>query len=285
MAEASMKDIRQRIRSVKNTMQITRAMQMVASSKLGQARRRMENSRPYLETAGDILEDIAGRSAGSKSLYLHARAPQRKCLVVVAGDRGLAGSYNANVFSYVRGEMKASSCCAIPIGQKAQDYFAAQGMEKLDAGASRAEGLDMAACRRMALLIMEAFEAGRIDGADLVYTGFVSVLAQQVQKLRLLPIRPRKASGQRRQIIFEPGADELIQSIMQDFLAGMIYAAVCEAVASEQAARRVAMDAAARNSAEMIEDLKLRLNRARQASITQELTEIAAGAQNDSEER
>ena len=285
MAGASMKDIRLRIKSVKNTMQITKAMQLVASSKLRQARQRMEDSRPYLEIARDTLQDIAAHNTGCKSPYLHGREIKKKCMVVIAGDRGLAGSYNANVFKLIRNEAGDIPYCVLTIGRKAREYFASQGIEELAEGAPKAEGLGMEECRCMALSLIEAFEAEKIDAVDLVYTGFVSVLTQQAKRTRLIPVSLEKASSRGRQMIFEPGPEALIGCAMPDYLAGMIYAAVCDSVASEQAARRVAMDAATKNAGEMIEDLNLRYNRARQASITQELTEIVAGAQSNDEEK
>ena len=279
-----MKDIRLRIKSVKNTMQITKAMQLVASSKLRQARQRMENSRPYLEIARDTLQDIAAHNTGLNSPWLNPRPVRRRCLVVIAGDRGLAGSYNANVFKLIRGQEGETPYCVLTVGRKAAEYFAYQGIEALPGGAEKAEGVSVQDCRRMAQVLIEAFEAGEIDEVDLVYTRFVSVLTQQAQWTRLVPVSAQPASRSGRQMIFEPGPDALLRCAVPDYLAGMIYAAVCDSVASEQAARRVAMDAATKNAGEMIDDLNLRYNRARQASITQELTEIVAGAQSNDEE-
>jgi len=284
MAGTSMKDIRLRIKSVKSTMQITKAMQLVASSKLRQARARMEASRPYLEIARDTLSDIAAHNTGSKSPFLNGREVKRRCLVVIAGDRGLAGSYNANVFKLIRTEAGDTPYCVLPIGRKSQEYFTYQGIETLPFGAPKAEGITMEECLRMANELIEAFNAGRIDEIDLVYTGFVNILSQQAKWTRLVPVSLETQDRNAKQMIFEPGPDALIKRVMPDYIAGMIYAAVCDSVASEQAARRVAMDSASKNASEMIEDLNLRYNRARQASITQELTEIVAGAESESEE-
>ena len=284
MAGTSMKDIRLRIKSVRSTMQITKAMQLVASSKLRQARARMEASRPYLEIARDTIEDIAAHNTGCNSPFLNGRPVRRRCLVVVAGDRGLAGSYNANVFKLIRNEQSDAEYCVLTIGRKAREYFAYQGADILDFGAEKAEGLGMEECRRMAEGLIARFDAGEIDEVELVYTSFVSILNQQVRSQRLLPISMEARKSSARQMIFEPGPEALIRRAMPDYLAGMIYAAVCDSVASEQAARRVAMDAASKNASEMIDDLNLRYNRARQASITQELTEIVAGAESENEE-
>lgn len=284
MAGTSMKDIRLRIKSVRSTMQITKAMQLVASSKLRQARARMESSRPYLNIARDTVEDIARHNTGCESPYLNARPLNKRCIVVVAGDRGLAGSYNANVFKLLRAQQDEVSACILPIGKKARDYYANRDAQVLPFGAERAEGLDMDACRRMALKLIENFEAGAFDEVDIVYTSFVNVLTQQARWQRLIPVSLEAAQKSGRQMLFEPDPETLIRRAMPDYLAGMIYAAACDSVASEQAARRVAMDAATKNASEMIDDLNLRYNRARQASITQELTEIVAGAEGENEE-
>lgn len=286
MAGTSMKDIRLRIKSVRSTMQITKAMQLVASSKLRQARMRMEASRPYLEIARDTIADIARHNTGCESPFLKGREVKKRCLVVVAGDRGLAGSYNANVFKLIRSECEDLPYCTLTIGRKAQEYFSYQGAEVLPFGAPKAEGLGMDDCRRMAGELIERFEAGEIDEVELVYTRFVSVLTQDAKRTRLIPValEGEQSASKARQMIFEPEPETLLRRAMPDFLAGMIYAAVCDSVASEQAARRVAMDAATKNAGEMIDDLNLRYNRARQASITQELTEIIAGAESENEE-
>lgn len=284
MAGTSMKDIRLRIKSVQSTMQITKAMQLVAASKLRQARSRMEASRPYLEIARDTIEDIAAHNTLCSSPFLNGREVKKRCLVVVAGDRGLAGSYNANVFKLVREEAGDLPYCALPVGRKAQEYFAYQGAEILPFGAAKADGISMNDCRRMADGLVERFEAGEIDEIQMVYTTFISVLNQQAKRTRLVPVTLEREERSGRQMIFEPSPEALIRRAMPDYLAGMIYAAVCDSVASEQAARRVAMDSATKNASEMIDDLNLRYNRARQASITQELTEIVAGAESESEE-
>ena len=283
MAGASMKDIRLRIKSVSSTMQITKAMQLVASSKLRSARARMEASRPYLEIARDTIADIASHNTGCRSELLTGRALKKRCIVVIAGDRGLAGSYNANVFKLIRTELSDAPYCALPIGRKAREYFSVQGVEVLS-GPEKAEGVTMDDCRRMAQEILSRFEQGEIDEVQLIYTGFVSVLTQTARSVRLIPVSLEEPESGARQMIFEPGPEALLKLAMPDYLAGMIFAATCDSVASEQAARRVAMDAATKNAGEMIEDLNLRYNRARQASITQELTEIVAGAESENEE-
>ena len=278
MAGTSMKDIRLRIRSVQSTMQITKAMQLVAASKLRKARERMENSRPYLEIAQDIVTDIAAHNTGCQSDYLTGREVRTRCVIAVAGDRGLAGSYNANIFKLIREDDEKTDVCYLPIGRKACEHFA----NALPFGIEKADGVTMDACRDVAVELVRRFDAGEIDRVDLVYTHFVSVLTQQARVTQLLPVgAPEATDKPTRQMIFEPTPEELLKIAIPDYIAGMIYAAVCDSVAGEQAARRVAMDAATKNASEMIDQLNLRYNRARQAAITQELTEIVAGSEEE----
>lgn len=278
MAGTSMKDIKLRIRSVESTMQITKAMQLVASSKLRQARLRMEASRPYLNIAPRVLMDIAAHNTGDISVYMQKKEVKRRCYVVIAGDRGLAGSYNANVFKTVEKHCADSDYCVVAIGRKAVEFFDRRNVEVVGK-ADKAEGISEADCAPIARLLLEKFKAGEFDEVMLAYTSFLSVLTQNTAVERILPVLPEEKSKKTVQMICEPGAEALLEKFMPQYLAGMIYAATCDSVASEQAARRVAMDSATKNAGQMIDDLSLRYNRARQGSITQELTEIVAGAE------
>ena len=281
MAGASMKDIKLRIRSVESTMQITKAMQLVASSKLRGARLRMEASRPYMKISRQAVWDIALHNTGAQSDYVIPREIKNRCYIVIAGDRGLAGSYNANLFKRVECDMLDAQCCFIPIGRKAMEYFQHRGYDIVTT-VERVEGLTIDACQDIAQAVLDAYDSGRYDEIVLAYTSFRSVLAQVTKLKPLLPLDTRDAPEEERttrQMLCEPGADALLRQFLPQYLGGLIYAAACDAFASEQAARRVAMDSATKNAGEMIEDLSLRYNRARQSSITQELTEIVAGAE------
>ena len=281
MAGASMKDIKLRIRSVESTMQITKAMQLVASSKLRGARQRMEASRPYMKVARKALWDIALHNTGAQSDYVVPREVKHRCYIVIAGDRGLAGSYNANIFKRVEWDMRDAQCCVIPIGRKARDFYSRRDVD-IVTEVEKVEGLTIDTCQDIARQVMDAYDQGRYDEIVLAYTSFVSVLTQRTKLKPLLPLDTRDAPEEERthkQMICEPGADALLKQFLPEYMAGLIYSAACDAFASEQASRRVAMDSATKNAGEMIDDLSLRYNRARQASITQELTEIVAGAE------
>lgn len=281
MAGASMKDIKLRIRSVESTMQITKAMQLVASSKLRGARARMEQSRPYMKVARRALWDIALHNTGAQSDYVVPREIRHRCYILIAGDRGLAGSYNANIFKRVEWDMKDALCRFIPIGKKARDYCAHRNFE-IVTEVEKVEGLSFETCQAIARRVMEGYDSGEYDEIVLAYTSFRSVLTQVTKLKPLLPLDTKDAPEEEqttRQMLCEPGADALLREFLPEYLGGLIYAASCDAFASEQAARRVAMDSATKNAGEMIEDLSLRYNRARQSSITQEITEIVAGAE------
>ena len=281
MAGASMKDIKLRIRSVESTMQITKAMQLVAASKLRGARMRMEQSRPYMKIARRALWDIALHNTGAPSDYVVPREIKHRCYILIAGDRGLAGSYNANIFKRVEWDMRDADCRFIPIGRKAREYCAHRGLDVVT-GVDKVEGMTVDECDAMARRVMAGYDSGEYDEIVLAYTSFVSILTQRTKLKPLLPLDTRDAPEEERtnrQMLCEPGADALLKEFLPQYLGGLIYAAACDAFASEQAARRVAMDSATKNAGEMIEDLSLRYNRARQSSITQELTEIVAGAE------
>ena len=279
MAGASMKDIKLRIRSVESTMQITKAMQLVASSKLRGARARMEASKPYMKVARTAVWDIALHNTGAQSHYVIPREIRHRCYIVIAGDRGLAGSYNANMFKRIEWDSRDANCCVIPIGRKARDYYARRGVPIITE-VEKVEGLSLEECAKIAQQVLDSYDSGEYDEIVLAYTSFVSVLTQKTKLKPLLPLDTRDAPEHTsKQMLCEPDADTLLKGFLPQYLGGLIYAAACDAFASEQAARRVAMDSATKNAGEMIEDLSLRYNRARQSSITQELTEIVAGAE------
>ena len=279
MAGASMKDIKLRIRSVESTMQITKAMQLVASSKLRGARARMEASRPYMKVARRAVWDIALHNTGAESQYVIPRVIQHRCYIVLAGDRGLAGSYNANMFKRIEWDSRDANWCVIPIGRKAKEYYNRKGA-RIITEVDKVEGLTLEACADIAQRVLDSYDAGEYDEVVLAYTSFVSVLMQRTKLKPLLPLDTHDAPERTsRQMLCEPDADTLLKGFLPQYLAGLIYAAACDSFASEQAARRVAMDAATKNAGEMIDGLRLKYNRARQGAITQEITEIVAGAE------
>lgn len=277
----SMKDIKLRIKSVESTMQITKAMELVASSKLRHAKQRVEQSRPCFEVLHQTLADIAASNTDFSSPYTVARPVKRTCYVVIAGDRGLAGGYNTNVFKAAAAHMQGRDFCVLPVGKKALEQYQRQGVEILSREFSQAEDVSVGHCFTMARTLAKGFLDGEFDEVYVVYTNFVSMLTQTPAVLRLLPLNAPKRTepGPHQLILYEPDCESVYNAIVPEYLAGLVYGALCESVASEMGARRTAMDAASKNAGEMIDTLSLHYNRARQAAITQEITEIVAGGE------
>ena len=278
----SMKDIKLRIKSVESTMQITKAMELVASSKMRRAKERVEHSRPYFETLYESLTKIAAADPRARNPYLRRDDIKRTLLVVIAGDRGLAGGYNANVFK--QADAAEGPVTVLPIGKRSAEYFAHHGAGLFTPEVLMAADVSVSECFTMSHQITEGFLKGEYDAVKLCYTRFDSMMTQTATTLEVLPLtieptEAQKAEARRSQILYKPSCEEVFGAIIPEYVAGVLYGAVCESVASELAARRTAMDAATKNAGEMIDHLNLYYNRARQAAITQEITEIVAGAE------
>ena len=279
----SMKDIKLRIKSVESTMQITKAMELVASSKMRRAKERVEHSRPYFETLYESLTKIAAADPRARNPYLRREDIRRTLLVVIAGDRGLAGGYNANVFK--QADAAEGLVTVLPIGKRSAEYFAHHGAGLFTPEVLMAADVSVSECFTLSHQITEGFLKGEYDAVKLCYTRFDSMMTQTATTLEVLPLtieptEAQKAEARRSQILYKPSCEEVFGAIIPEYVAGVLYGAVCESVASELAARRTAMDAATKNAGEMIDHLNLYYNRARQAAITQEITEIVAGAEN-----
>lgn len=282
---ANMKAVKLRIRSVQSTMQITKAMELVASSKLRKAKERAEICRPYFRELHETLQDIADGNTDFTSVYVKKAVSEKYCFVVMAGDRGLAGGYNSNLFKAAEAAMEGKDCMVLPIGKKAVEDFRRKGIPCITEKYAEIEDISVANCFEMANMLCREFKEKEFGHIELCYTKFISMLSQQPDVLSMLPLSElvstdrEKKEPVRNLILYEPSAEEVFDAIVPEYLAGLIYGGVCEAQASELAARRMAMEAATGNAEEMIENLNLYYNRARQASITQEITEIVGGAE------
>ncbi len=265
---ASMKDIKTRIRSVESTQQITRAMELVATSKLRHARERVERSRPFHEVLG---EAIAGIQAGLKetpSVYSEVRPVKKTCFVVIGGDRGLAGGYNANLHRLVLSLAGSEPYCVLPIGKKPLEQFTRSGAELVSTYFGLAASVGIGDCMQIARLLCDGFAAGRYDRVTVVYTEFRSMLSQVPASADVLPLQlTGDAKYQSATVEDDPAA--LVAAIVPQYVSGVLYSALCEASASEHGARRTAMNAANKNAGELIDSLVLKYNRARQAAVTQ----------------
>ncbi len=280
MAGVSTKEIKNRIRSMESTKQITKAMEMVAASKLRKAQHQVNNARPYFETLKDAMAEIMAANSDFTSPYLEERPGNRILHVIIAGDRGLAGGYNSNILKACYQKMLDGEHAVLPIGKKATEFFRARQMKLLSDTYSVAETVSVGDCFSMANQVCKAFLAGEYDEVHIEYTKFVSVLTQTPQEMKLLPLEREEKAEKKdlSDILYEPDSDTVFDTIVPEYLGGVIFGALCESRAAEQAARRTAMDSATQNADEMIADLALKFNQARQAAITQEITEIVAGA-------
>ena len=280
MAGSSMKDIKLRIRSVESTMQITKAMQLVATSKLRRAKERMENSQPYAAISREAMMTAVARCKDLDVPFVTPRPVRKRLYVVVAGERGLAGGYNNNVFKAVAAHVGDTPWCVLPLGRKAIEKYHRMGVELLSEEYSRVENLSVSRCYQLAKLVVGGYQAGDFDEVYLVYTDFRSMMSQEVVTEQLLPVPPAAEETPRSvDTVYELDASETLEKVVPDFMAGRLYSALCDSFVSEVAARRMAMDSATKNADAMISDLTLRYNRARQGAITQEITEIVAGAE------
>ncbi len=279
MAGVSTKDIKNRIRSMESTKQITKAMEMVAASKLRHAQARVLDSRPYFQHLYAVIRQIAASNQDFSSPYFAARPVKKAACIVIAGDRGLAGGYNSNVLKLAQSELAEKDALILPIGKKAVDFFKARAYPLFTENYTEAGSVSVGDCFSIAKQLSRAYLAGEVDEIRIVYTNFVSVLSQTPASLPLLPLQPdNTASASSNEILYEPDSVAVFDAIVPEYLGGVLYGALCESRAAEQAARRTAMDAATQNAEDMIADLSLKFNQARQAAITQEITEIVAGS-------
>ena len=278
MAGVSTKEIKSRIRSMESTKQITKAMEMVAASKLRKAQSQVLSSRPYFEILYVTLQNILQQNRETESAYLTKRPVKKSLYVVIAGDRGLAGGYNSNVLKMVSAHMEGKDAQVLPIGKKAMDYFRSHKASILTDIYGNAEDISVGDCFTISKLLCKTYLAQEVDEIFLVYTQFNSVLSQTATAMQLLPLNAEASMEGQSNMEYEPDCETVLNAIIPEYLGGIFYGALCESRASEQAARRTAMDSATQNAEEMIADLSLQFNRARQAAITQEITEIVAGS-------
>jgi F-type H+-transporting ATPase subunit gamma len=280
----SLIDIRRRIRSVKNTQQITKAMKMVSAAKLRRAQDRVIAARPYVALLGKMLADVAAAAsadeqAGANPL-LAARPEERVLLVLITADKGLAGAFNSNLIKGAlrfMAERHGASFKLELAGRKGRDFFRKHGVIILGehTGLSvKPAYADMAAIARQA---MELFRAGEIDAVYMLYNEFKSVMTQRLTVTRVLPV-PLPDRAEPMDFIYEQPAAELLGELLPKYVETELFRALLESTAAEHAARMTAMESATSNAAEMIDKLTLHMNRVRQASITKEIIEVVSGA-------
>ncbi len=284
---ANLKDIKKRIGSVKNTQQITKAMKMVAAAKLRRAQDAAVSARPYAEKLQSVLSNLAQREAADAHPLLCQRGKGRALLVLMTADRGLCGGFNANVSKeaerFIRNNPQGyADIDLMIIGRKGRDFLKSRVGDKI---IKVHEDITSDASYKTAQLIGEeivaAFDAETYDAVYVLYNAFQSAIVQNVTMEQVLPIQPQAEAVEENAVeyIYEPNRLEVLSDLLPKMVEVQIFRALLESNASEQGARMSAMDSASRNASEMIGKLTLQYNRARQAAITTELTEIISGAE------
>ncbi len=284
---AGAKEIRTKIGSVKNTQKITKAMEMVAASKMRKTQERMAASRPYAETMRKVIGHIALGNLEYKHPYLEERDVKRVGYLVVSTDRGLCGGLNTNLFKKLLADMKAwadkgvESDLAI-IGSKGLSFFSSVGGNVVAQVNGMGDNPSLSELIGPVKVMLQAYDEGRLDKLFIVSNKFINTMSQSPQITQLLPLPPAEDEGDLKKktwdYLYEPDPKGLLDTLLRRYVESQVYQGVVENLASEQAARMVAMKAATDNGGNLIKELQLVYNKARQASITQELTEIVSGA-------
>ncbi|MCH5200448.1 MAG: ATP synthase F1 subunit gamma [Oscillospiraceae bacterium] len=281
MASGNMKAIKRRIKSVGSTMQITKAMELVSSSKLRKAKDKAEAGRPYFEKLYEMMTEIAESKKDFQSPFTEKREIKNRLFIVIAGDRGLAGGYNSNLLRSALADCKddVNKPKVIAIGKKAIEFFEKRDFEIVGRYPLLAETAKTADCGDIATMAIEMFRREEVDQVKIFYTTFVSPLVQNPVSMEILPIeRDEEGEEVPSLITYDPEPEAVFNRIVPKFTMSLIYCALSDSYASEQSARRNAMENATDNAEKMIEELSLKYNRARQEKITNEINEIVSGA-------
>jgi len=282
-------DFRHRIRSVKNTQQITRAMKFVAAARLRRAQERAIAARPYAHQMARVLRSTIGRIENPVHPLFERRPEEKLLLIVVTGERGLCGAFNANVLrqaaEFYR-EHEGKQILALPVGKKGRDALRRQERGFAGEYTNVLARVEFEDARRIATQVIELYTVKRVDAVYIVFSEFKNVLAPHLTLEKLLPIEAieaeempaAEAATAQVDYIYEQSAEELFNGLIPQYIFSMLYHAMTESVAAEHAARMTAMDSATNNASDMIDDLTLHMNRVRQAAITKEIIEIVSGA-------
>ena len=279
MAGASMNDIKSRIKSVSGTMQITKAMELVATSKLRRARENIDKSRPFHEIIGEAIDGIMSSDSIQDLPWTAESECKRPLYIVIAGDRGLAGGYNSNIFKVAAALSSGKEAAFLPIGKKACEYYKRRGNALLSENVLYVSDFSIGCSLEIGNEICHGFLNGKYDSVFLIYTKFVSMISQAPVYEQLLPLQRDAGINGSSDPVYLGNPEEILNKIVPQYVGGVLNSAICESLASESAARRTAMNAANKNAAEIIDTLVLKYNRARQAVITQEITEIVSGSE------
>ena len=276
-------DIRRRIRSVKNTQQITRAMKMVAAARLRKAQERVVNARPYANQMLALLASLTARVEQRVHPLLQERPIKNILLVLVSGDKGLAGAFNTNLIRAAQNfvtEHHDQKISMIAVGRKGRDFYRKRGMTMIGDYAGIFSRLEFSHAQEIARTIVDLYTKEEVDAVEFIYNESKSLMVQRLTVERYLPIKPMKAPEGEVLIdyIYEEPPEEIFKVLLERYVEIEVYRALLESAAAEFAARMTAMDAATTNAGDIIESLTLNMNRVRQAAITREIIEIVSGA-------
>ncbi len=280
---ASMRDIKRRIRSVNSTQQITKAMNLVASSKLTKAKNRLMDTRPFFKETRKVIAGVVGGSKGISHPFLETREVKKKAVILITGDRGLCGGYNMNV-------SKAAMACvddvknvsAITVGSKGREFFKRRGVNIIKSYTGISENPTYTDALKIGQLALDLFTKEEADEVYLAYTEFISTITSEPKLIKVLPVDVNEftndADSNQALTIYEPSEEAVLEYVIPKYVNTVIFGAMVESAVCELGARMTAMDSATENASEMIDSLNLLYNRARQGAITQEITEIVGGS-------
>jgi F-type H+-transporting ATPase subunit gamma len=280
---ASLRDIKNRITSTKKTSQITRAMQMVSASKLNRAEMNARAFVPYMAKIQDVVASIAAGSNDASHPMMTMRPVKKTAYLVITSDRGLVGGYNSNILRTVSNKIRErhtsnDEFVILSIGRKGRDFFAKQGMTILESTIALPDHPSFADIKEITRKAVGMFSEGAYDEVYMYYNHFVSAIQQEVTETKVLPLTDIKPTGATSSYEFDPSAEAILEVLLPQYAESLIFGAVLDGKASEHAASMTAMKSATDNASELIDGLTLSYNRARQAAITQEITEIVGGA-------
>ena len=283
---AGAREIRTKIKSVANTRKVTRALEMVSAAKIRKAKELMKASRPYARAMRQVIGHVAKANSEYKHPFLSARAETRRVgYIVVSTDRGLCGGLNSNLFRKLLGEIRAwqetnVDVDIIAIGTKANVFFRRLKVNLVGSASHLGEKPKIEQLIGVIKIMLDAYGAGRIDRLTLAYNGFVNTMTQKATLDQLLPLPPSEtlATAHDWDYLYEPDAESVLEHVMTRYIESLVYQSTLENLASEHAARMVAMKSASDNASKAIDSLTLIYNKARQAAITQEISEIVGGA-------
>ena len=282
---ASMRDIKRRKSSIESTQQITKAMKLVSTVRLQRARLRAENSKAYFNCMYDTVTSVLAKASNVNHPYLKAGSSNRKAVVVITSNRGLAGGYNSGIIKLItRGNFDKEELDIYALGKKGKEFLARYGYNIKEDDSDKIDDPVYADAMGISKRLLESYAAGEIGEIYLAYTAFKNTVVHDPKLIKLLPVEPEESpvkeetKGATALMNFEPEDEEALDLIIPKYVTSLIYGGMVESVASENGARMQAMDSATSNAEEMISKLSLQYNRARQGSITQELTEIIGGA-------